>query len=186
MVACERARRLNIAWQIAADRASVNGVDIKNASAVNKKSIDALRQNKGLEALKFSKEAEKVLKETVAKTAFGKLDIRWDKARHALSDVCFKFLTHFDLVVPPAIRAKTPRYEKYNNTLDPKMQKMVDDVANCWIEYWQVEQLIISGKLKDYSRAEKLIQKAHSSASAATAYLKANAHKIKVDNPYGD
>ena len=186
MVALERAKRLNISWQVAADRASGNGVDIRNASAINKKSVAAIQKNKGLEALKFSKEAEKVLKETVAKTAFGKLDIRWDKARHALSDVCFKFLTHFDLVVPPAIRAKTPRYEKYNNTLDPKMQKMVDDVANCWIEYWQVEQLIISGKLKDYSRAEKLIQKAHSSASVATAYLKANAHKIKVDNPYGD
>ncbi len=186
MVALERAKRLNISWQVAADRASGNGVDIRNASAIEKKSVEAVKKNKGLEALKFSKEAEKVLKETVAKTAFGKLDVRWDKARHALSDVCFMFLTHFDLVVPPAIRAKTPRYEKYNNTLDPKMQKMVDDVANCWIEYWQVEQLIISGKLKDYSRAEKLIQKAHAAASAATAYLKANAHKIKVDNPYGD
>ena len=40
--------------------------------------------------------------------------------------------------------------------------------------------------LIDRSRAEKLIQKAHASAAAAIAYLKANAHKIQVDNPYGD
>ena len=136
--------------------------------------------------MKFSNEAEKVLKKTVENTSFGKLDARWDKARHALSDACFMFMTHFDLVVPPAIRAKTPRYAKYNNTADPKMQKLVDDIAACWIEYWQVEQLIVTGKLNDRSRAEKLIQKAHASAAAAIAYLKANAHKIQVDNPYGD
>ena len=186
MVAIERAKRLNVAWQIAAERASGNGVDIKSAAAIEKKSVEAIKQNKGLEALKFSKEAEKVLKKTVENTSFGKLDARWDKARHALSDACFMFMTHFDLVVPPAIRAKTPRYAKYNNTEDPRMQKLVDDIAACWIEYWQVEQLIVTGKLSDRSRAEKLIQKAHTSAAAAIAYLKANAHKIQVDNPYGD
>ena len=66
------------------------------------------------------------------------------------------------------------------------MQKLVDDVAACWIEYWQIEQLIVSGKLQDRSRAEKFIARAHGCAAAATAYLKANAHKIEVDDPYRD
>ena len=186
MVALERAKRKNIAWDIAAERASGNGVDISAAAAIVKKSKDAFKSGKGMTAWKLSCDAEKALKKIVSASSFGKLDARWDKARHALSDVCFMFMTHFDLVVPPAIRAKTPRYAQYNNTADPKMQKLVDDIAACWIEYWQVEQLILSGKLKDRSRAEKLIKKAHDSANAASAYLKANAYKIKVDNPYGD
>ncbi|MBQ9502937.1 MAG: hypothetical protein IJU70_12325 [Lentisphaeria bacterium] len=186
MVALERAKRLNVSWRIAADRAAGNGVDIAVAAAIYKRSVQAVREDRGLEALAFSKEAGKVLKKTVDASAFGQFDARWDKARHALSDACFMFLTHFDLVVPPEIRKATKRYEQYRNTADPEMQKLVDDVADCWIEYWQIEQLIVTGKLKDRSAAEKLIAKAHACASAATAYLKANAHKIEVDDPYGD
>ena len=186
MVALERAKRLNVSFSIAAERAAGNGVDIAAAAASAKRSAQAVGQGRGLEALKCSKEAGEILKKTVASSSFGQFDARWDKARHALSDVCFMFLTHFDLVVPPEIRKATKRYELYRNTADPKMQKLVDDVAACWIEYWQIEHLIVSGKLEDRSRAEKFIARAHACAAAATAYLKANAHKIEVDDPYRD
>ena len=185
-VALERAKRLNVSLSIAADRAAGSGVDVAAAAAVEKRSLQAVEQGKGLEALSLAKEAEKVLKKTVASSPFGQFDARWDKARHALSDVCFMFLTHFDLVVPPEIRKATKRYAQYRNTADPEMQKLVDDVAACWIEYWQIEHLIVAGKLEDRSRAEKFIARAHACAAAATAYLKANVHKIHVDDPYGD
>ena len=99
------------------------------------------------------------------------------------------FLTHFDLVIPPHLREKTPPYAKWNNTDDPQMQKHVDHVADCWTEYWQFEQEILKGALvhpEKRAEIEKFAGKALIVSKSAEQYLKASAHKIAVDDPYAE
>ncbi len=186
-VALERFKRTKVAFRIAADRAAGNGVDLTPAFRLEKEAVAAAENKNGQEAMKKIDEAETVMNHLIAASDYGKFNAEWSKARTALSDVSFLFLTHFDLVVPPHLRDKTARYAKWNNTDDPEMQKRVDDVAECWAEYWRIENQIVHGKLSSVrAQADSLMKKAFSASKAATEYLKANEHKIVVDDPYAE
>ena len=116
---------------------------------------------------------------------FGKFSARWDNARSKLSKVTFEFVRHQDLVIPPELRKKTPRYKRWKNTADPVMQKLVDAIADDFRNYWRIDAAIEEGKWQaNASEAEKLIKKISSDTKAALDYLKSNSSKIRVDNPY--
>ncbi|OQA79650.1 MAG: hypothetical protein BWY31_04211 [Lentisphaerae bacterium ADurb.Bin242] len=186
-VALERFNRAKVVFRIAADRAAGNGVDMTPAFQLENEAVAAAAKKNGQEARKKIAEAGTVMNELIAASDYGRFNAEWNKVRTALSDVSFLFLTHFDLVIPPHLRAKTARYAKWNNTDDPKMQKLVDDVADCWTEYWQIENQIVNGKLSsERTKADLLMKKAFAASKAATEYLKANAHKIVVDDPYAE
>ena len=92
---------------------------------------------------------------------------------------------HQDLVIPPELRKKAPRYKRWKNTADPVMQKLVDPIADDFRNYWRIDAAIEEGKWQlNAAEAEKLINKISADTKAALDHLKANSHKIKVDNPY--
>ena len=188
-VALERAKREKVRFEIASERARINGVELGKALRSAEEAAACIARKDGLNALNKITAADTEMKKSIRNSDFGKMDQLWKQVRMTLSGVSFMFLTHFDLVIPPHLRENTPPYAKWNNTNDPKMQKHVDHVADCWTEYWQLEQAILRGALAHPGKRaeiEKFAGKALIVSKAAEKYLKANAHKIAVDDPFAE
>lgn len=186
-VALKRFQRAVVEFRIQAERAERNGVDLKQVAALEKEAVKAASAKDGMTAWNKITRAKKKIEDLIKGTDYGKFQQKWWELRMALSDISFKFQTHFDLVIPPHLRKKTKLYAKWNNTDDPEMQKLVDKIAACWTEYWRIEYKIVHGAWKEeYRNAVALISKGLNDAKETDAYLKKNAHKINVDDPYAD
>jgi len=160
---------------IDAERAAKNGVDLSNF----------YRLTKGEKTVKQLRLAEKACLEAFRGSPFGKFSERWDEARAQLSKTTFEFVRHQDLVIPPELRKKAPRYKRWNNTADPAMQKLADAIADDFHAYWRIDAAIDAGEWQTHAaEAEKLISKISADTKAALAHLEANSGKIKVDDPY--
>ncbi|MBO7328600.1 MAG: hypothetical protein J6W00_07510 [Lentisphaeria bacterium] len=186
-VALKRFQRAVVEFRIQAERAERNGVDLAQAVALEMDAKKFAEAGKGMEAWKKINLAKMKIEELIKDTDYGNFQQKWWKFRMALSDISFKFQTHFDLVIPPHLRKKTKQFAKWNNTEDPQMQKLVDNIAAYWTEYWRIEYKIVNGALKEeYSNANKLIEKGLNNVKETDDYLKKNAHKINVDDPFAD
>ena len=160
---------------IDAERAAKNKVDLS----------EYYRLAKGAKTIKQLQLMEQAYTKAFRNSPFGKFSARWDNARSRLSKVTFEFVRHQDLVIPPELRKKAPRYKRWKNTADPVMQKLVDSIADDFRNYWRIDAAIEEGKWQlNAAEAEKLINKISADTKAALDHLKANSHKIKVDNPY--
>ena len=160
---------------IDAERAMKNKVDLSEYT----------RLEKGAKTVKQLQLMKEAYAKAFNNSPFGKFSKKWDNARAQLSETTFEFVRHLDLVIPPELRKKAPRYKRWNNTADPIMQKLVDAIADDFRTYWRIDAAIDEGKWQsNASEAEKLIQKISADTKAALDHLKANSHKIKVDNPY--
>ena len=160
---------------IDAERAAKNAVDLSKF----------YRLAKGEKTVKQLRLMEKAYLEAFRGSPFGKFSKKWDNARAELSKTAFEFVRHQDLVIPPELRRKTPRYKRWNNTADPVMQKLADAIADDFHAYWRIDAAIDAGKWRTCAaEAEKLVTKISADTHAALAHLEANSHKIKVDDPY--
>lgn len=186
-VALERHKRELIVCKIIMERAAGNNVKLSDLQILINKSIISAKNSLGHDALNLLKTAKAEIYRRYNNSEFGKFDAEWRKTRMALSEISFLFQTHLDLVIPPHLRAKTPKHKKWNNTDDPQMQKLVDEIAACWYEYWRLEHEIVTGKWSVIRlEAEKLCSQANLATANASSYIKANAHKITPDRPYDE
>ena len=202
--------RERVRYLIDAECASDNGVDIKAADALAQQAAaDYLaKRNKGAHKKSFWDwrryfwvsipaykrnedaysqilQAQSKLQEILGTTEFGQTMRKMEEARVQLDEIDFMFLTHLDLVMPPELREKAPRHRTYKNTTDPKMQELVDAIAQDFFDYWKLDREIREGRFEQIqNQVEQLIGRIPGNVKAASDYLKANEHKIKVDNPY--
>ncbi|MFA5646535.1 MAG: carbohydrate binding domain-containing protein [Candidatus Ratteibacteria bacterium] len=179
--------REKVRYYIDAVCAEKNSIPITKASSLFQKAEAHHKAGKNDQAYRTILQAESMLQEIQRNTALGKSMEGMEHARKLLDEITFLFTTHFDLVVPPEIVAKTPRHRDYKNTNDVKMQGYVDNIVQDFTDFWRLDQQIREGGFeKVRTQIDELLAKIPVHVKEATDYLNANAHKITIDNPYGD
>jgi hypothetical protein len=67
------------------------------------------------------------------------------------------------------------------------MQGYEDNIVQEFTEFWRLDQQIREGGFETVrTQIDELLAKIPVHVKEATDYLNANAHKITIDNPYGD
>lgn len=181
-----RYMRERIRYAIDAECASNNNVDIKDAAIMYQHAADKYAAKQNEEAYIKILQAYSKLHEMLEKTELGQAMCKMEKARELLDEINFMLSTHFDMVVPPEDLAKAPQTQLYKNP-DTEMQKLIDAIREDAFGYWTLDREMREGKFNQiHQKIEKLLEGIPVNVKATADYLKANAHKIKVNNPYGE
>ncbi|MCK5738362.1 hypothetical protein KAH55_04240 [bacterium] len=180
-----RYQREVVRYIIDAENAAKNGVNIKAASDLAKQAIKDYANKQNNVAYIVILQAQAELKKIVATTEFGQTMQKLEATRVELDKLDFMLRTHFDLIMPPTLEKKAPRYRIYKNTQNPEVQKLVDAIAKDFFDFWKLDREIRQGDFAEKrTQIEQLIKRIPQDIKAMSDYLKANEHKIKVENPY--
>jgi len=164
---------------------SANGEIVQPAEILFQQASDFYASGKNESAYQTLLRAQKTLRETLSQSALGKTLTAMESSRKLFDTISFLFSSHFDLLMSPELEKEAPRFRVYKNSKDPTIQKLVDAVAQDISTYWRLEREIREGKYaKVRKEVEELIARIPVNVKNASDYLYANAHTIKVDDPY--
>ena len=152
----ERARYL-----IASKRAGKNGVK-----------VDSVPEGSGESAYRAIITAQHKLQKELAETEFGKGLEQWQNARKLLSKIDSLVRNNVDLIIPSAIREKTPNFRKFPKPEDPELRNLEGSIEHDFFNYWKLDRAIENGKFKENQKQIKeLIEKLSADYKGLMTYI---------------
>ena len=143
-----RYQREKVRYIIASERAGKNGIK-----------VDSVPSGSGESAYKAVIDAQHKLRKVLEKTEFGKGLKQWQNSRKLLSKMDSLIRNNIDLIIPPAIRGKTPNFRKFPKSKDPALCALITSIEKDFFDYWKFDRAIESGKYEENKKAiEKLIK----------------------------
>ena len=164
-------------YRLACLPAIANGVKVANSTE-----WENFSPEKRYKAVMY---AQNELDKSNAATDFGIAKRQFAEIRQSLDIIDFEFTTHLELLVPPEVRKNTSQWQRWVKNPNPEIQKMREDIAGDFYNFWHLYNAFENGKLSTLKvDVSFLLEKVKNDVNNARKYLKANSSKIEVDNPF--
>ena len=157
-----RYQREKVRYLIASRRAEKNGIK-----------VDSAPNGSGERTYKAIIAAQHKLQKVLEKTEFGKALKQWQNARKLLSKIDSVIRNNIDLIIPSAVREKTPNFRKFTKPTAPVLRELMKRIESDFFNYWKLDRAIENGKYKENKKQiEELIKNISIDAKKIIIYLK--------------